>query len=270
MPDSSPYKIDYHIHTSLSDGSGVHEEYIDQAIRIGLSEIGFSDHVCLRNVPWAIRHERMQEMSEIMNALKGSVTAISVKYGIEVDYFPEQEEEIARMIESLPVDYVIGSIHFLGSWNFDSAPSGYDDWDLGNLYEYYFSLVSKAAHSGLFDTLGHVDLIKKFNFRPDGGSASYYRESIKAIKEAGIAVELNTSGMDKPCREFYPSRAFLEMCKEHKIPITFGSDAHNPGQVGRYCQEAVELLLNVGYRELATFNGRKRGKVALSHLLVLD
>ncbi|MBI3316105.1 MAG: PHP domain-containing protein, partial [Candidatus Omnitrophica bacterium] len=43
-----PPKVDYHMHTPLC-GHAVGEpgEYVEQAIKVGLSEIGFSDHAPL-------------------------------------------------------------------------------------------------------------------------------------------------------------------------------------------------------------------------------
>ena len=253
--------IDYHIHTIFSDGSGQHEEYIRQAVQSGLSEIGFSDHLCLRPVSWAVSPENIPKMSELVQHTKSGSPNCRVKFGIEVDYFPDQEAEISQLIDSLPVDYVIGSVHFLGHWNMDNSADGYSEWNIGNLYEYYFSVVSKAARSGLFDILGHVDLVKKFGHRPEGGSAGYYGELIRAISESGVAVELNCSGMNKPCREFYPTRKFLELCRAENIPVTLGSDAHNPGQVGQHFPEALKLLKAVGYDTICKFDRRNRTEI---------
>lgn len=151
--------IDYHTHSILSDGKDSYEDMIQIAITKGLDEIGFSDHVCLRPVNWAVRLNDIPVMSQQILDLKYKYEdQIKIKYGIEVDYFPGRENEINELIESIPVDYVIGSIHFIGDWNFDTDQSLYGKWSNDKLYEKYFHLVQQAAISGLFDIIGHIDI----------------------------------------------------------------------------------------------------------------
>jgi histidinol-phosphatase (PHP family) len=108
------------------------------AIEKGLDEIGFSDHVCLKPVTWAIEEIDLPVMShQIMEIREKYDHLISVKYGIELDYFPGREEELHRIINSLPLDYVIGSIHFIGDWNFDGDTSLYGKWPNDELYAMY-------------------------------------------------------------------------------------------------------------------------------------
>ncbi|MBW6464529.1 MAG: histidinol-phosphatase, partial [Firmicutes bacterium] len=76
------------------------------------------------------------------------------------------------------------------------------------------------------------------------------------MKKSGICFELNTAGRDAPVGDFYPDRGLLEICRKKNIPVTLGSDAHSPDQVGRYFPEAVSLLQSVGYSELTVFNQR--------------
>jgi len=42
-----------------------------------------------------------------------------------------------------------------------------------------------------------------------------------------------------------------------------GSDAHGPEQVGRYFDDAIRLLKEIGYRELAVFSKRQRSFIPL-------
>ena len=70
--------------------------------------------------------------------------------------------------------------------------------------------------------------------------------------------ELNTAGLRKECREIYPSRAFLQLAAQKKLPITFGSDAHAPSEVGSAFAEAVALARSVGYTHSCRFSQRRR------------
>jgi len=256
--------VDYHMHTYLSDGSGKHAEYLDQAETEGLVEIGISDHLCLRPVPWAMSMEKLPEWKkQMLKTKKAARGKCRFRIGLEVDYFPDREEELASILEKLPLDYTIGSVHFLGNWNFDSSPDGYDEWDLRHVYDYYYSLVEKMARSRLFDIIGHLDLVKKFGHRLSSGNGETISATLDAIKESDMVVELNTSGKCKPCRDFYPSVSLLELCYQKGIPVTLGSDAHNPCDMARFFPEAIDLLRQTGYSELAVFDKRRRNFIQI-------
>jgi len=256
--------VDYHMHSILSDGQDSYEDMIRTAISKGLDEIGFSDHVCLKPVDWAIRMEDIPVMTRQMLDLKAEYKdQIQIRYGIEVDYFPGYENELKDLIDSIPVDYVIGSVHFIGDWNFDTDQSLYGKWSNDKLYEKYFALVQKAAQSGLFDTIGHIDIIKKFRVYPETNQDKLFEDTIKIIKEHNLVVELNTGGMDRPCAEFTPGSKLLEMCYNHHVPVTLGSDAHRAEQIARHYEGATTLLSHIGYTEIVGFNKRIRRIIRL-------
>jgi len=250
---------DYHMHTLLSDGKNSHEEMIEEAIAIGLDEIGFSDHLCLKPVAWALSDVDIPVMAEQIEMLQERYKdRIAVKFGLEVDYLDGMEPEIKHLIDSLPLDYVIGSVHFIGDWNFDTDKSLYGKWTNDRLYELYFELIQKAARSGLFDIIGHLDIIKKFRIYPETDQSELIERTLKIIKENKLVVELNTGGMDRPCTEFTPSPTIVGRCYHHSIPMTITSDAHKTDQIGRHFETAVELIKSIGIRELVTFNKRKK------------
>lgn len=255
---------DYHTHSLLSDGATSYEQMVLAAIEKGLDEIGLSDHVCLKPVVWAMQEVDLPVMTrQIMEVREKYSHLITIRYGIEMDYFEGKEAEIARIIHSLPLDYVIGSVHFIGDWNFDGDESFYGKWSNDDLYRIYFRLVQKAARSGLFDTIGHLDLIKKFGIYPESDLTGLVEETAAIISQSGLVVELNTGGLDKPCGEFYPSPRWLEILRNHDIPVTLSSDAHHPTQIARHFQQAVHLLKKSGYHEIIRFKDRKRTPVKL-------
>ena len=81
---------------------------------------------------------------------------------------------------------------------------------------------------------------------------------MEGIAESGIAVEVSTAGLRKPVGENYPDRAFLEMVVDAGNPIALSSDAHTPDQLGHGYDRALELLEEVGVRELCVFERRER------------
>jgi len=256
--------VDYHMHSILSDGKDSYEEMVRMAIVKGLDEIGFSDHICLKPVDWALQMEDIPVMTRQILDLKSKYKdQIKIRYGIELDYFPGMEEELKEVIENIPVDYVIGSIHFLGDWNFDTDESLYGKWPNDKLYEKYFGLVQQAAKSGLFDIIGHLDLIKKFRVYPESNQDKLFDDTIKTIKEHNLVVELNTGGMDRPCAEYFPGPKLLELCYRHHVPVTLSSDAHRTVQIARHYESAVALLMQIGYTEIVGFNNRIRRIIRL-------
>lgn len=256
--------VDYHMHSVLSDGKNTYEEMVRMAISKGLDEIGFSDHVCLKPANWAIRLEDIPVMTgQILDLKNKYADQIQIRYGIELDYFPGREDDLKSIIDSIPVDYVIGSIHFIDDWNFDTDESLYGKWTNDKLYEMYFELVQKAAQSNLFDVIGHIDIIKKFRVYPESNQDKLFEDTIRTIKEHNLVVELNTGGMDRPCAEFTPGPKLLEMCFNHHVPVTLSSDAHRVEQIARHYESAIDLLKHVGYTEIVGFNNRIRRIIRL-------
>lgn len=260
--------VDYHIHTKMcGHASGEMEEYVEAAKERGLTEIGFSDHIPMyflppeeRDFSIAMKEEELPIYISRVREIQKKYSPYPVKFGIEADFVPGMQKELAGIIGKYDFDYVLGSIHFIDGWGFDNPQykSQYDNWDLYDLYEAYFGLVSQAAASGLFDILSHPDLIKKFGFRPDRDLTPLYEKTIKIIAESGVCIEVNTAGLRVPAREIYPVVDFLKLCFEKGVSVTLGSDAHSPEQVGANFGEAVALLKSVGYREVVTFTERSK------------
>lgn len=258
------YLVDYHMHTTYSDGKDTYPAYLEKARGKDLAEIGFTDHITLVPVDWCVKEIDYPVMKENLKSLCNDFSEdVQVRFGIEVDYFPNREEELRQIISYFPVDYVIGSVHFLGNWNFDTDQSYYGKWSNDELYRMYFETVQMAAKSGLFDIIGHFDLIKKFQCWPENDQSHLYAQTLKIIKEANVVLELNTSGLDRPCTEFFPNRKILEMACKIGIPVTLGSDAHRPDQVARHFEEAIDMLKGVGYTKIVRFRNRLRSEITI-------
>ena len=258
------YLVDYHMHTTFSDGKDTYPTYLEVARRKDLAEIGFTDHITMAPVDWCVKEIDYPVMKENLKSLCNDFSEdVQVRFGIEVDYFPGKEEELRELIAYFPVDYVIGSVHFINGWNFDTDQSYYGKWPNDELYKMYFELVQQAAKSGLFDVIGHIDLIKKFRCWPENDQTHLYEQTLKVIKEANVVIELNTSGLDRPCHEFFPNKKILEIASRNGIPITLGSDAHHPDQVARHYEDAIQLLKDVGYTKIVRFRNRLRHEITI-------
>ncbi len=115
----------------------------------------------------------------------------------------------------------------------------------------YLELVGEAAESGLFTILGHLDLVKKFGYRPSRTLDVELDRVVERIAQAGVLIEINTAGLHRPAQEAYPSPDILRRLCAAGVAITFGSDAHRPEEVGRDFAHAVDLARAAGYEEFA-------------------
>ena len=107
-------------------------------------------------------------------------------------------------------------------------------------------MLEKLAGSGLFHTLGHMDLVKKFGYRPEEDVSDAFCRVLDAVAKNNMLIEINTSGLDKPVKEMYPSPDILRAAVDRNIGITLGSDSHAPEEVGRHFADALKLLRGLG------------------------
>ena len=256
--------LDYHMHTTYSDGKRDLTEYVAEAEKKKIDEIGFSDHIYLEKRQWSIDHANLPNYVSDIATLKGK-SSISIKTGLEVDFIPCQMDSLMHLIKQWNPDYLIGSVHHIGSWLLDSERE-IEEWKrrgVDHVYTQYFGLVQAMAKTRLFDIVGHLDLVKKFGHRPKSDLTDLMLRTVENIGKSGMCIEINTSGLRKPCHEIYPSEKLLKMCLDNGISITFGSDAHSPEDVGNGFDQAVALVRRVGYGEITRFMQRRRDSVRL-------
>ena len=116
-------RTSYHNHTLYSDGRATVEEMIAAARRAGLEEIGISDHFVLaadgRRFPWALSPESLEGyVDEILRARQDS-GGITIRLGLEIDYFPGMADRVAELLEPYPFDFLIHSVHFVDGFAID-------------------------------------------------------------------------------------------------------------------------------------------------------
>lgn len=257
--------FDYHIHTNrCGHAIGSIEEYVIRAIEMGLREIAFTDHHPLFDV---LRPELTMSIKELPKYIEEVISVnemypeIDVLLGIEVDYIPGKEREIDLCLALYPYDIILGSVHFLDGWAFDSPyeTNRYDGLDLKAFWSSYYGTLSDAVRTGLFDVVAHPDLAKKFGYRIDWESEKEMVHGLLSeMKRKDMALEVNTAGLRWPSGEIYPSGRVLEMANSMGISITIGSDAHCPEDICRDFSTAASAIESAGYREIARFRQRKR------------
>ncbi len=263
---------DYHTHTELCHhAEGVPAEYARAARAAGLDEVGIADHnpsPGLRD-DWRMAPPDLPRYLELVAAaIEDSAAAGGpvVRLGMECDFVPSEQAWLEELATLAPWDYLIGSVHYVGAgWAVDdpAAVHRFGQAGVEEVWNLYWPLYVKAIRSGLFDILGHADLVKKFGHRPAGDLRRFYEPAIEALADTGTAFELNTAGWRKDCREQYPAREFLEMAALAGVPVVVSSDAHKPDEVGMGFADAVALLKESGFTRLARFEGRRRRLVPI-------
>jgi histidinol-phosphatase (PHP family) len=254
------------MHTPLcKHAGGPMEAYVERAIELGLGEVGFSDHNPLpdgRSANVRMKESELdyyvERVTELRYRYRGK---IDVMLGLEVDYIEGLEDYVQKQIAAHPWDYIIGSVHFLDnacrepSWPRAYAGDGHP------LYARYFELMRRMVRSGLCDIVAHFDVVKRSGCQPGEPEADDITRTLQAIKDAGVCLEINTSGYrhaELPEPQPYPSFPIVEQALTLGVPLTVNSDAHAPEQVGTQFGTVEKFLHRQGCRQLAKFDRRKR------------
>jgi len=260
---------DYHVHTfRCGHAGGDSRDFVQQAIRRGLLEMAFTDHIPLYFLPLdrrdprlAMREEQFDEyvaeVEELRREFRGQ---IPIRLGLEADYAEGHEETLARWLSRADWDLVLGSVHWVrGDWiDAPGSAARFDREGTEKLYAEYYRLLARAASTGLFDVLTHFDLPKKHGHRPKAPLTEAEDAAVGAAKKAGCAVEISSAGLRKPVQEAYPEPRLLSKIVAADLPVTFSSDAHAPAEVGWGYEQTLEIARRCGVREFVTIEKRKK------------
>lgn len=264
-PQSRDLPLDSHLHTDQSFDSQVPiDVYAAMAAERGIAELAITDHIDF-DPRWLNFEPDFQARERILRAAaeRWAPHGVAIRFGLEVSYESSREEEIREHLRTHAYDFVIGSVHI----NIDSpyhasrVASFVAGRSLQQVVEPSFSEVIAAARSGLFDTIGHLDSIKRYILphvapaqlaeRPD-----LYEAMLKALVENGVGLEVNTSGLRQATGETYPSAAVVARFRElGGQRLTAGSDAHRPSWFAHGLDAAYRIAADAGFRDLAFRRG---------------
>lgn len=260
----SRFTADHHLHTCYSDGSAGVRAMVEAAVQKGFGKIAITDHMPL---PVEKRYAMKLEMiepyrAEIRRVREDFVGVIEVRLGLEMEYLPGFETWTEKIV-SPGWEHAILSVHNLihkGRWGmvngtrqeFERLLYAIFDGDIRALCTCYHSQIRKGFHTGLFDVVGHLDVLKKHN-RDDAyfsEDEKWYRElmmeTLDAAASSPMAVEINLSGIDHPAASPYPSPWIIAGCACRGIPMVLSSDAHRPENIGRNFEKIPLIIGSVG------------------------
>jgi histidinol-phosphatase (PHP family) len=261
---------DHHIHTGFCPHAvGEPRAYAEQAIAMGMTEVCFTDHLPFPE-GWRPRHEVTDDWAMSWGDVDAYVTAVQglanayapdlrIGLGIEADYLEGCDEVIAAALADYPFDLVIGSVHIVGNrfaFGHPELRGKVPGYGLDRVHLQSLALAERAATSGLFDVIGHLDHAKNFGPPSDAPAVrAAASRALRAIAATGLALELNTAGWRSPAGEQYPSMDLLAEAHVLGIPLVIGSDAHRPEDVGADFGRACDVARAVGYTETRSLCG---------------
>jgi histidinol-phosphatase (PHP family) len=265
--------LDAHLHTDLSPDSQVPLElYIAQAFERSIPEIAITDH--LDFMPGAPAYEYAdygkREMI-VRDAAERWAGKVTVRFGVELTYESRYDDTIRAYLATHSYDYVIGSVHAMSDGPYDRSriASFAAGKSLAEAVAPYFAEVALAISSGLFDTIGHIDMCKRwlvpwFKASEYASIPEAYEPLLVALVETGVNLEVNASGLRHPTGETYPGpwvvRRFRELGGRR---VTTGSDSHLPHTFAFGLEEACEILAAAGFDRLSLQRNMDRGDLVL-------
>jgi histidinol-phosphatase (PHP family) len=196
---------------------------------------------------------------------------VAIRFGVEITYDRAHEDDIREHLRRHSYDYVIGSVHVYADSPFHASRVA--GWvagkPLAEIVAPYFDEVLDAIRSGLFDTIGHLDFVKRYlvPYVTPGQLAAapeLYDPLLTALVETGTALEVNTSGLRQPAAETYPAAPIVERYRVRGgTRVVAGSDAHRKGSFTAGLEAGYGVVAAAGFGILAFRRGGSRVDVAL-------
>lgn len=269
---------DYHVHTPYcghAHGKIIH--YIESAIEKGIQEIGFSDHLGRyyltgtqrrRYWDWGMDERGLvryfSELSDLREIFAGR---ISIKIGLEIDYIEGAEDLLQPFLDAFTLDFCIGSIHCIPRFGWKHLSDYHAAANSIEIYSEYFRLAQAALRSGLFHSLAHPDFIWRYIRWPEQYEqiVSDLSDTVQTAAEVNRGIEINANGFifsrSGHFKDFDPFDTLLNLIKRFNVPVTIGSDAHDPSMVAKVYPQLIGLLLEKKIDSFRTFtegNGVER------------
>jgi len=271
---------DLHVHESHSgDAPGATVEgYCRAAEEIGIDEIGFATHLIIKgpDTDYSVAPENIAEYIEEVDTAQAS-TDVSLRTGLEVDYFPEEAKRLERLLDEYTFDFILGSLHYIHDHDIGSrlgTISFFSGKKIDVALDDYYRVWGEAVESGLFDVMAHPDYFRKYlhlvyDESPafeEYGSRIY--EAFESLRSYNVGVEVNSSGYRHGIGDCFPSLGFMKAARALGVEtVTIGSDCHTVENLGMRLEEAIRRLLDAGYTHVSVFEKRKNRKLPIDNII---
>lgn len=227
---------DYHVHSNYSDGAFL-GRMLRAAEDAGLDGVGFADHCNVSDRDHLQRYRARfgfnldvtyERRRAAIEDLRGEYD-LRIFDAVEVDYHPDDEEEIVAFLREASFDYVVGSVHEIQEanvhWNYFAD---LDETEQRAAVDEYFDRLASLVESDLFDVLAHPDIVERNPALRGYATADHYRPVARTLAQSETVPEINAGRIDREYGKFHPNSAFLSVLAEFDVPVTVGSDSHSP------------------------------------------
>ncbi len=259
-------RVDLHNHTIYCNhATGTMQEYVEKANKINIDIFGFSCHAPMKfdekyRMDLRTMYHYLQQLNDLEEYAKERGYKTKILKGLEVDYILDYENLIESSVLNAEVDYLIGSVHFIGNWGFDNPESisGWEKYGVFKTWDIYFDSIQSMAKTKYFQIVGHFDLPKIFGSVMPKELNKKMESTLQILHENNIVLEVNAAGLRKHIKEQYPTIDILKKAKEIGLDITLGSDAHSVEQIGFGYETCVKIIKDIGFNNVAIFKNKEK------------
>lgn len=270
LTKSNFQSFNYHTHTNRCGHAGIasDKEYVEYAKQVGITQLGFTDHVPVSELEYQDSEQRMHisdvdEYITSIRQLQQENPTMKIMCGFEAEFDPMKEQFLGELRDK--VDYMILGQHFV--------PYGISKIPQKNNPDYpiqYAEMICRAMESGIFDIVAHPDTFMQFRDSLDTEEKkNLFMQNAKIAsqaicdkaKELGIPIELNFGGINKGTilkdgQLAYPHSEFWQIAAETGVSVLYGVDAHTPEQfiTMEKDKEKADMIINPGKLNLVDKN----------------
>lgn len=254
-------RYNFHSHTQWCDGRAPIAEMVNAAIEAGMEHWGFSPHspVPIESSCNMSREAVAEYLAEVRRLQQFHAGRISLYASMEIDYLGDSWGPADEYFRTLPLDYRIGSVHFVesprdGMIDIDGRPENFAvkmerhfGGDIRRVVEMFYEQSCRMVETGGFDIIGHFDKIRfnAINYSPGIDREPWYGalvdNLIDLIISSGVTVEINTKAYAQS-GVMFPEPGLLPRLVEAGVPVVVNSDAHYPDKVDAGRAAGLEML----------------------------
>ena len=253
-------RYNFHTHTQFCDGHNTIAEFCDAAEAMGFEHLGFSPHSPVPiDSPCNMAIEDVPRYIDIVRRMAEEHPSMHIYTSMEIDYLGDDWGPASPWFEALPLDYRIGSVHFIPDFegkfvDIDGPQERFRrilaenfDGDLRTLVETFFNQSMTMVRTGGFELIGHYDKIAQNAalVLPELESLDWYRRRLDELTDliiaSGIAVEINTKAVNSHSRLF-PNESQLQRLHKAGVTLVVNSDAHYCDRLDLCRESAFDLL----------------------------
>ncbi len=262
-------KTNFHTHTyRCKHAWGTEEDFVEEAIKNGLSELGFSDHGPFPDKDYGLR----MEYDELSDYIK-TIDELKLKYadkiklykGLEIEYHKKYNDYYKYLLTEAGIDYLL-----LGQHNYTDSRGELKYITAAKATSEYLEFaasIEEAAGTGFFSFIAHPDLLCKNNFAWDENMKKTFEIIIDTAEKYDIPLEVNANGLRRGMQYFpdgmryqYPDDRFWKMVRGRNVRVAVGSDCHAVEQLWdhhipvayNYCES---FRLNVTEHPIKLYEG---------------